>query len=124
MEHTVRIVLGAAEERISQSRLRKFVDNLHHRVPPPSSLDPVEPGVHLLAEAAAIAPALAAEVLELRAVVLRALSEGCPKAGKQCAWCGTDLTQAIELHHRVCPWLAILNASSGPEGSLPPPKPA
>jgi len=124
LEHAVTIGFGATGEPISQSRLRKFVDDLRYQTPPPSIHDPGEPGVHLLAEAAAIAPALAAEVLEFRSVVTRALSEGCPRAGKHCAWCGTDLTQAVERHHRVCPWLAILNASSGPEGSQPPPKPA
>ena len=124
MDRSVKIAFGNAGERVSESRLRKFVDALSPGFPSFSLDHRGESGVELLEAAAALAPSLAAEVLELRAVVVRALSEGCPRAGKHCAWCGTDLTLAIELHHRVCPWLAIVNASSWPHRIQPPQEPA
>jgi len=114
--HSVKIAFGAAEERISESHLRKFVDDLHSAVAPLSIHPPGESGVHLLEAAAAMAPSLAVEVLGLRGAILRAITEGCPRAGRHCAWCETDLTATKEVHQRECPWLAIVNASSWLDG--------
>lgn len=112
MSRSVKIAFGAAEERIPESQLRRFVDGLSMGIPTLSLEHRGESHIAVLEDAAAMAPSLAAEVLGLRAVIHRAITEGCPKAGRHCAWCGTDLTPAKELHHRECPWLALVNASS------------
>jgi hypothetical protein len=112
----VKITLGTIEERILESSLRRFVDALPGSIVTFAVDDQAQSNIRLLEDAAAMAPSLAGDVLALRAVVRRALSEGCPAAGKRCAWCGADLTLAIELHHRICPWLAIVNVSSRLDG--------
>lgn len=116
MGPSVTIAFGPAEERIPESHLRRFVDHLSPGVAPLALDQPHPAGVQLLEAAAAMAPSLAAEVLGLRAVILRAITEGCPKAGRRCAWCNADLTPAKELHDRGCPWLAIVNAFAWLEG--------
>lgn len=112
----VTIAFGPPEERIPESHLRRFVDGLAPGVPPLSLEKPNDAGVQLLEAAAAMAPSLAAEVLGLRAVILRLITEGCPRAGRRCAWCNADLAPAGEVHDRGCPWLAIINASSWLDG--------
>jgi hypothetical protein len=113
---SVNIAFGPAEERIPESHLRKFVDDLHPEAPSLFIHHPGDSGVHLLKAAAAIAPSLAVEVLGLRGAVLRAITEGCPRAGRHCAWCEADLAASMEIHRRECPWLAIVNASSWLDG--------
>jgi hypothetical protein len=99
---------GSVKERIPETTLRKFVDDIASG----SNLADPRSAIALLDTGAALAPALAGEVLALRAPILRALTEGCPKAGRLCAWCETSLVAETERHRPGCPWLSIVNASS------------
>jgi hypothetical protein len=110
--HSVKITPVSVKERIPDSLLRKFVED----VASGANLHDAMAAIAVLDIGAAIAPALAAEVLGLRPPILRVLSEGCPKAGRLCAWCGTDLAPERERHRPECPWLAIVNASSWLDG--------
>ena len=95
-----------------RSVLRKFVDDIASG----ATLTNTTALVMAIDTGAAIAPALAVEVLGLRAPVLRVLTEGCPRAGRFCAWCATDLVPEREHHRPECPWLSIVNASSFLDG--------
>jgi hypothetical protein len=112
MARSARITPASVKERIPDTRLRKFVDDVSSG----SNLNDAVAAIALLDTGAAIAPALAVEVLGLRAPILRLLMEGCPRAGRLCAWCGTDLAPEREHHRPECPWLGIVNASSWLDG--------
>jgi hypothetical protein len=108
----VRITPASVKERIPDSTLRKFVDDVSSG----ATLTDGAAAITAIDMGAAIAPALAVEVLGLRAPILRLLTEGCPRAGRFCAWCATDLAPEREHHRPECPWLSIVNASSFLDG--------
>jgi hypothetical protein len=109
---TVRITPASVKERVPDSTLRQFVDDVSSG----ATLTDGAAAIAAIDMGAAIAPALAVEVLGLRAPIVRLLTEGCPRAGRFCAWCATDLAPEREHHRPACPWLSIVNASSFLDG--------
>jgi hypothetical protein len=112
MAHSGRITPASIKDRIPHSVLRKFVDDVCLG----ANLNDPKLAVAVVDTGAAIAPALAAEVLGLRLPIMRLVTEGCPRAGRLCAWCATDLEPDRERHRPECPWPSIVSASSFLDG--------